>query len=70
MYVPPPPLHINKVQLPQKKMSSTLGYTLTGDLPGTNTFSQNGTTRNHPYQNVLVTRTQVKTLYKQQTSHI
>jgi hypothetical protein len=28
------------------------------------------TTRNHPDQNVLVTRMQVKTLYKQQTSHI
>jgi hypothetical protein len=25
-----------------KKMSSILGYTLTGDLPSTNTFSQNG----------------------------
>jgi hypothetical protein len=29
-------------QLPKKTMSSILGYTLTGDLPGTNTFSQNG----------------------------
>jgi hypothetical protein len=28
------------------------------------------TTRNHPHQNVLVTWTKVKTLYKQQTSHI
>jgi hypothetical protein len=28
------------------------------------------TTRNHPHQNVLATRTQVKPLYKQQTSHI
>jgi hypothetical protein len=27
-------------------------------------------TRNHPHQNVWVTRTQVKTLYKQKTSHI
>jgi hypothetical protein len=35
-----------------------------------NTFSQNETTRNHPHQNVLVTHTQVKTLHKQQTSHI
>jgi hypothetical protein len=26
------------------------------------------TTRNHPHQNVLVTRTKVKTLYKQQTN--
>jgi hypothetical protein len=34
-----PPVHINNVQLPKKKISSILGYTLTGDLPGTNTFS-------------------------------
>jgi hypothetical protein len=27
---------------PKKVMSSILGYTLTGDLPATNTFSQNG----------------------------
>jgi hypothetical protein len=27
---------------PKKMMSSILGYTLTEDLPGTNTFSQNG----------------------------
>jgi hypothetical protein len=27
---------------PEKKISSILGYTFTGDLPGTNTFSQNG----------------------------
>jgi hypothetical protein len=37
-------------------MSSIFGYTLTGDLIGTNTFS------NRPDQNVLVTQTQVKTL--------
>jgi hypothetical protein len=47
-------------------MSSISGYTLTDDLPGINTFSQNRTTRNRPHQNVLVTRTQVKTLLKQQ----
>jgi hypothetical protein len=33
-------------------------------------FRKTETTRNHPHENVLVTRTQVKTLYKQQTSHI
>jgi hypothetical protein len=27
---------------PEKKMSSILGYNLTGDLPGTITFLQNG----------------------------
>jgi hypothetical protein len=52
-----------------KKMSSILGYTLTGDLPQIH-FRKTETTRNHPHQNVLVTRTQVKTLYNQQTSHI
>jgi hypothetical protein len=36
-----PPVHINSGQLPQKKISSILGFTLTGDLPGTNTFSEN-----------------------------
>jgi hypothetical protein len=33
-------------------------------------FRKTETTRNHRHQNVLVTRTKVKTLYKQQTSHI
>jgi hypothetical protein len=36
-----PLVHINKCNS-LEKMSSILGYTLTGDLPGTNTFSQNG----------------------------
>jgi hypothetical protein len=33
-------------------------------------FRKTETTRNQPHQNVLVTRTQVKTLYKEQTSLI
>jgi hypothetical protein len=33
-------------------------------------FHKTETTRNHPHQNVLVIRTQVKTLHKQQTSLI
>jgi hypothetical protein len=41
-------------------MSSTLGCTLTGDLPGTNIFLKTETTRNHLHQNILVTQTQVK----------
>jgi hypothetical protein len=32
-------------------------------------FPKKESTRNHPHQNVLVTRTQVKTLCKQHTSH-
>jgi hypothetical protein len=51
-------------------MLSILGYTLIGDLPGKNTFRKMETTRYHPHQNVLVTQMQVKTLHKQQTSHI
>jgi hypothetical protein len=33
-------------------------------------FRKTETTRNHPHQNVLATRMQVRTLYKQQTSHM
>jgi hypothetical protein len=33
-------------------------------------FCKTETTRNHPHQNILVIRTKVKTLYKQQTFHI
>jgi hypothetical protein len=51
-------------------MSSTSGCTLTGDLPGTNTLSQNRNNYKSPYQNVLVSQTQVKTILKQQISHI
>jgi hypothetical protein len=48
---PPPPLvHINNVQLPKK--SNITVYTLTGDLPGTNTFSQKKQLRIPPPQNV------------------
>jgi hypothetical protein len=54
---------------PKKKISSISGYTLTGDLPRTKTFSQSGKTRNHRHQNVLATRMYVKILYKLQTSH-
>jgi hypothetical protein len=33
-------------------------------------FCKIETNKNHPHQNVLVTQMQVKTLHKQQTSHI
>jgi hypothetical protein len=33
-------------------------------------FHKMETTRDHPHQNELVTRTKVRTLYNQQTSHI
>jgi hypothetical protein len=42
-----------------------------GATPWQETYlAQTETARNRPHQNVLVTGTQVKTLYKQQTSHI
>jgi hypothetical protein len=34
------PVHIKNVQLPKEKISSVWGYTLTGDLPCSNTFAQ------------------------------
>jgi hypothetical protein len=66
---PPSPVHINNVQLPQEDVKY-LGYTLTGDLPGTNIFSQIKQLGTTLIKNVLVTLTKVKTLHKQQTSHI
>jgi hypothetical protein len=63
-----PPGRYKQCATPPKKMSSFSGYTLTGDLQ--THFRKTETTRNHPHQNVMVTRTQIKTLNKQQTSHI
>jgi hypothetical protein len=37
-----PPVHINNVQLPQKEDVKYLKLHLDRDLPGTNTFLQNG----------------------------
>jgi hypothetical protein len=37
-----PPVHINKCTFLNNKMSSISGCTSTGDLPSTNTYSQNG----------------------------
>jgi hypothetical protein len=43
-------------------------YQISWATPWQKTYlAQTETTRNHPHQNVLVTRTQVKTVYKQQT---
>jgi hypothetical protein len=54
-----------------KKMLCISGYTLKGNLPGTNTFSQKRKQLWIPVtKNILVTGTQVNTIYKQQTSHI
>jgi hypothetical protein len=49
---------------PKTNMSRTSGYTLTGDLPGTQHFSKTETTRNHPHQNVMLTWAQVSTSNK------
>jgi hypothetical protein len=65
-----PPVHINNVQLPQEDVKY-LGLHLDSKLSLAQTyFRKTETIRNHSDQNVLVTRTKVKTLYKQQTSHI
>jgi hypothetical protein len=37
-----PQVHIKNLQLPQEDDLKYIGLHLTGDLPGTNTFSQNG----------------------------
>jgi hypothetical protein len=64
-----PPVHINNVQLPQKEDVKYLGLHLDRRLNLAQTyFRKTVTTRIHPHQNALVTRTKVKTFYKQQTS--
>jgi hypothetical protein len=66
-----PPGQINNVQLNQKEEVKYLGLQLDRSLTlHKRIFGKRETTRNHPHQNVLVTRTQFKTLYKQQTSLI
>jgi hypothetical protein len=49
---------------PKKKMSSILGYTLTRESSGTNTFSQNGNPRNRPHQNGLGRKSKLSTSNK------
>jgi hypothetical protein len=65
---PPHPVHINNEQLPQEGVKY-LGLHLNRRLTCTKHFRKTETARNPPHQNVLVTRTQIKTLHKQQTSH-
>jgi hypothetical protein len=65
-----PPVHINDVQIPQENHVKYLGLILTDDLPGTHTFLQNANNLESPSPNVLVTTTQVQTLYQQQTPHL
>jgi hypothetical protein len=67
----PPPFHINNVHLPPRRRYQVSWATLWQETYLAQThFRKTETTRNHPHQNVLVNRTQVKTLHKQQTSHI
>jgi hypothetical protein len=47
----PNPLHSLYGISPNKKMSSTSGCILTGELPGINTFSQNGNNYDLPSPN-------------------
>jgi hypothetical protein len=63
-----PPVHINNVQLLLTEGVKYLGLHLYRKLTWhKHIFTKTETTRNYPHQNVLVTRTQIKTLYKQQT---
>jgi hypothetical protein len=59
--VPPPPVHINNVQLPQQDGQVSWA------TPWQETYLAQTHFR-HPHKNVLVTRMQVRTLHKQQTS--
>jgi hypothetical protein len=62
-----PLAHINNVQIPQEEEAKYLGLYLDKRF----TWHKHIFTKwNHPLQNVLVTQMQVKTPYKQQTSHI
>jgi hypothetical protein len=51
-------------------MSNTLGFILTAALPGTHTFLITVNSLDSRSPRVLVTRTQVQTLYQQQTPHL
>jgi hypothetical protein len=66
----PPVQKNNFVTPPQKRnqVSQTTPWQETH--PVQTHFRKTETTRNYPHQNMLVTRIQVKTLYKQQTSLI
>jgi hypothetical protein len=66
-----PPVHVNNVQLPPRWWCQVSWATPWQETYLAQThFRKTETTRNHAHQNVLVTQTKVKTLYKQQTSHI
>jgi hypothetical protein len=67
----PPPLVHRDVKLHHKEDVKYLGLHLDRRLTWPKKhFHKMESTRNHPHQNVPVTRTQVKTVHKQQTSHI
>jgi hypothetical protein len=63
---PPPPVHINNAQLPEEEDVKYLGLHLDRRL----TWHKHIFAKRKPHQIVLVTRTKVKTLYKQLTSHM
>jgi hypothetical protein len=62
-----PPASCKQCATPQKRRGQVSRTTPSDETCLAQThFRKTETTRNHPHQNVLVTRMQVKTLYKQQ----
>jgi hypothetical protein len=65
-----PPVHINNVQLPQEEDIKYLGLHLDRRLTWHKHIFSKRKQVGITHQNTLVTRTEVNTFYKQQTSHI
>jgi hypothetical protein len=65
-----PPVRINNVQLPPRRCQVFRVAPWQETYLAQTHFRKTETTRTHPHQNVLVTRTKVKIIYKQQISHI
>jgi hypothetical protein len=66
---PPPPGPYKQCATPPRKGCQVSWATPWQETYLAQTHFHETETGNHPHQNVLVTRTKVKTLYKQQTSH-
>jgi hypothetical protein len=65
-----PPVHINSVQLPQQEDIKYLGLHTNRRLTWRKHIHKTEATGNDAHQNALATWIEVKTLHKQQDSHI